>query len=189
MVIEYLTALLVVITGIYAYLTHRMAESSRATVEEMRNQSESMMRPYITVSPFVRPHTPFLYLRIANTGRNAALNLKLSIDKDYFQFGEVQDEKNLKNMTVFTTPMDSFAPGSELIFALAQGWVIFEGNGKSAICPTQFKITANYQFSDKNVEERHDVDLRSFKGSEGERNPLVEELEKIRKIMEKTKLK
>ncbi len=185
MVIEFLTAVLVIVTAIYAFLTHRMAESSKATVEEMRNQSEAMMRPYITVSTFVRPHTPFIYLRVANTGRNAAQNLRLDIDKDFFQFGESQDEKNLKNKVAFTTPMDSFPPNSELIFALAQGWVLFEDNGKSDICPTQFKITANYEYSGKQVLESHNIDLRSYKGSEGERNPLVEELEKIRKVMEK----
>ncbi len=185
MVIEYLTAILVFITAIYAYLTHRMAQMSEASVKEMRHQSETMMRPYIIVSPFVRLHTPFLYLRIANTGRNAAQNLKLNIDKDFFQFGETQTEKNLKNKSAFTTPMDSFPPDSELIFALAQGWVLFEGGGKPDVCPSQFTIIATYEFSGKRVEERHNIDLRGYLGSEGVQDPLVEELEKIRKIMEK----
>ena len=184
MVTEYLTAILTFITAIYAYLTHRMAQTSQASVEEMRRQSEAMMRPYIVVSSFVRPHTPLLYLRIANTGRNAAQNLKLSIDKDFFQFGENQSDKNLKNKSAFNTSMDSFPPDSEILFALAQGWVLFEG-GKSDICPSQFSITATYEFSGKQVEERHNIDLRGYLGSEGNRDPLVEELEKIRKIMEK----
>ena len=185
MVIDYLTAILVFITAIYAYLTHRLAETSQASVEEMRRQSEAMFRPYIIVSPFVRPHTPLLYLRIANTGRNAAQNLKLSINKDFFQFGETQNDKNLKNKSAFNTPLDSFPPDSEILFALAQGWVLFEGGGKSDICPSQFSITASYEFSGKHVEERHNIDLRGYLGSEGNRDPLVEELEKIRKIMEK----
>jgi len=187
MVIEYLTAILVFITAIYAYLTYRMAKTSEASVEEMRQQSEATMRPYIVVAPFVRPHTPLLYLRIVNTGKNTAHNLKLSIDKDFFQFGETQSDKNLRNKSAFTVPMDSFPPNTELIFALAQGWILFEGTGKPDICPTQFTITAQYEFSSKQVVEKHHIDLRGYLGSEGERDPLVEELEKIRKVMEKNK--
>ena len=69
MVIDYLTAILAFITAIYAYLTHRMAKASEASVEAMRNQTEAMLRPYVTVAPFIRPHTPFLYLRVKNSGR------------------------------------------------------------------------------------------------------------------------
>ena len=64
MIIEYLTAILALITAIYAYLTHRMAKASEASVDAMRDQSEAMLRPYITASPFIRPHTPILYLRV-----------------------------------------------------------------------------------------------------------------------------
>ena len=188
MVIEILTAILAFITAIYAWLTHQMAKASKESVQEMRQQSEAMMRPYVIVSPFVRPHTPLLYLRIINTGRNAAHNLRLSIDRDFYQFGETQNDKNLKNKSAFTTPMNSFPPNSELIFALAQGWVLFEGNGKPDVCPVQFTITANYEFSGKKIEERHNIDLRGFLGSEGNSDPLVEELEKIRKVMEKKQM-
>ncbi len=162
-----------------------MAKTSKESVKEMQLQSEAMMRPYVIVSPFVRPHTTLLYLRITNTGRNAANNLRLSIDRDFYQFGQAQNDKNLKNKSAFTTPIDSFPPNQELIFALAQGWVLFEGNGKPDVCPAQFTITANYEFSGKQTEERHNIDLRGYLGSEGNHDPLVEELEKIRKIMEK----
>src|SRR5947208_11651912 len=102
MVIEYLTALLVFVTAIYAYLTHKMAKASDASVQAVRDQSEAMLRPYVTVSPFVRPHTPFLYLRVENSGRTGAENLRLTIDRDFFQFGETdRSEKNLRTMSAF----------------------------------------------------------------------------------------
>lgn len=185
MIIELLTAILVIVTAIYAYLTYRMAKMSEASVEEMRLQFESSMRPYIVITPFVRPHTPFIYLRIVNAGKSTASNLKLSIDKNFFQFAENQDDRNLKNLSAFSVPMDSFPPTTELIFALAQGWVLFDGGGKPDICPTQFNITAQYEFSGKQILEKHNIDLRGYVGSECERDPLVEELEKIRKIIEK----
>jgi hypothetical protein len=117
-----------------------MALTSEASVKEMRSQSEAMLRPYITVSPFIRAHTSLLCLRIANAGRNSAQNLKLALDRDFFQFGENQQDKNLRYKSAFTTLMDSFPPGSELIFSLCQGWVLFDGGGKPDICPVQFSM-------------------------------------------------
>ena len=185
MVIEYLTAILVFITAIYAYLTHRMAKASEASVEGMREQSEAMSRPYVTVAPFIRPHTPFLYLHVKNTGRMGAQNLRLSLDRDFFQFGEKdRAEKNLRTISAFSTPIDSFPPGADLIFALGQGWVIFGENSSSDVCPAQFNVTATYEFLGKEVTEVNRIDLRPYIGTEGERDPIVEELERIRKVME-----
>ena len=188
MVIEYLTAILAFITAIYAYLTHRMAKSSEASVEAMREQSEAMLRPYITVATFIRPNTPFLYLRVSNTGRMGAQNLRLSIDHDFFQFGEKdRAEKNLRTMSAFSTAIDSFPPGTELIFALGQGWVIFGENAQPDVCPTQFNVTATYEFLEKEATEVNRIDLRPYIGTEGEHDPIVEELERIRKVMEAKK--
>lgn len=188
MTIEYLTAILVFITAIYAYLTHRMAKASEASVEAIRDQSEAMLRPYISVTSFVRPHTPFLYLRISNTGRTGAQNVRLAIDRDFFQFGEKdRPEKNLRNMSAFVAPIDSFPPGAELLFGLGQGWVLFGKDAKSEVSPAQFNITTTYDFLGKHVEEVSRIDLRPYAGTEGERNPIVEELERIRKIMQQKK--
>lgn len=186
MVTEYLTAIFVFITALYAYLTYRMAKSSEASVEAMRDQSEAMLRPYITAAPFIRSNTPFLYLRVSNTGKMGAQNLRLAIDRDFFQFGEKdRAEKNIRTMSAFSTTIDSFPPGAELIFALCQGWVIFGENAQPDICPTQFNITATYEFLEKSVTEVNRIDLRPYTGTEGEHDPVVEELERIRKVIEK----
>lgn len=186
MVIEYLTAILVFITAIYAYLTQRMAQASEASVEAIRAQSEAMLRPYINVEPFIRPHTPFLYMRIKNTGRTSAENLQLSLDRDFFQFGKTdRPEKNLRNLSAFTAPIDSFPPGTELIFALGQSWVLFGENSEQDVTPVQFEVSAKYEFFEKKAEEVNRIDLRPYLGSVGERDPVVDELERIRKIVEK----
>jgi hypothetical protein len=188
MVIEYLTAILAFITAIYAYLTFRMAEASEASVKMMRDQSEAMSRPYVTVAPFIRPHTTLLYLRVSNIGKTAAHNLRLSLDRDFFQFGEVnRPDRNIKTISAFSTSIDSFAPGMELIFGLAQGSIIFGDGARTGACPTQFSITATYEYLGKSVTEVSHVDLRPYIGSEGERDPVVEELERIRGVMEKVK--
>ena len=137
MVMETLTGILVLITAIYAYLTYKLARSSAASVAVMERQNWQLIRPYVVVSPFVRPHTPFLYLRIENSGRSSASNLKLTIDKDFYQFGE--SRRNLGDIVAFTQKIDAFHPGQELVFALAQGWKIFGEKGSEDVCPQKFK--------------------------------------------------
>ncbi|WNL40994.1 hypothetical protein RN347_10135 [Halomonas sp. PAMB 3264] len=178
---EILTAILVVVTGIYAYLTYKMSNISERSVQMMKEQTEAMSRPHLVVQPVVRPHTPFLYLKIYNSGKTPALNVKLELDKDFYQFDE--SDKNLKEASAFSSTFDSFAPNQELFFALGQGWLIF-GESKHSL-PEKFVVTASYNYMDKEVVERSHIDLRPFAQSEGERNPIVEELEKIRKAQEK----
>ncbi len=187
MTIEILTGILAFITAIYAYLTYRMAVASEASVKAITAQSEAMSRPYVTVAPFVRPHTDILYLRIQNSGRTSAENVSLCLDKDFFQFGETnRPDRNLRKIVAFSEPMDSMPPGFELLFALAQGPSLFGANAKPEAVPTQFAITATYGFSGKRVEEVTRIDLRPYIGSEGEREPIVEELERIRNVLQKS---
>lgn len=185
-VIEYLTAILAFITGIYAFLTHRMAVASEASVKAVRDQSEAMLRPYVTVSPFIRPKALFLYLRITNTGRTGAENLRLSLDRDFFQWGEAgRPGKNLRTKSAFSLPIDSFPPGAELLFPLGQGWVLFGQDVKPDVTPVQFNVSATYEFFGREVEEITRVDLRPYLGTEGKHDPLVDELERIREAIEK----
>lgn len=187
-VIDYLTAILVFVTAIYSYLTHKMAKASEASVQTMQQQSEAMFRPYVTVLPFVRPHTTVLYLRIENTGKAAAENLRLSMDKDFFQFGEgKQPDHNLRAKTAFVEPIQSLPSGGRLVFALAQGFIVFAPDADKSVVPQQFTITATYSFGRKEFTETNRIDLRPYIGSEGELDPVVEELEKLRKVAEKWK--
>lgn len=179
MVIEYLTAILVFVTTIYVYLTFRMVQTSESSVKAIYDQSEAMLRPYVVIEPYVRSHTQFLYLRIKNTGKTAAENLSITIDRDFFQFGEKR--RNLREATAFNEPIDSLAPESEILFALAQGSMIFGGKGDMNLTPEKFEVSTEYQFADKTVSENHKIDLRPFKTSEGAKDPIVEELERIRK--------
>jgi hypothetical protein len=187
-IIDYLTAILVIVTAIYSYLTYKMVKASEASVQAVREQSEAMLRPYVSVSPYVRPHTTILYLRVENTGRTGAENLRLSMDRDFFQFGEAeQPDNNLRTKPAFVDAIQSLPPGGSLVFALAQGFVIFAPGADATVVPQQFSVVATYSFAGKQVTETHRIDLRPYIGSEGERDPLVDELEKLRKVAEKWK--
>ncbi|MGU3845884.1 hypothetical protein ACVZHT_30480, partial [Vibrio diabolicus] len=110
----------------------------------MKEQTEAMSRPYLVVQPIVRPHTPFLYLKIYNSGKTPALNVKLELDKDFYQFDE--SDKNLREASAFSSTFDSFAPNQELFFALGQGWLIFDDSKHTL--PEQFVVTASYSYMD-----------------------------------------
>lgn len=47
MTMEILTAILVIITGIYAFLTYKMSRISERTAQIMNEQTEAISRPYI----------------------------------------------------------------------------------------------------------------------------------------------
>ncbi len=181
MIIEILTGALVLITGGYAYLTFKMSKTSERSVQMMKAQTEAMSRPYLVVQPLVRPATSLMYLKIYNSGKTPALKVKLELDRDFYQFD--QSNKNLKEASVFSSTLDSFAPNQELFFGLGQGGDIF-GDSENPL-PQQFAVTATYTYMDKEVVEKSHIDLRPFEQSEGEVNPMVEELKKIREAQEK----
>ncbi|MBW8311439.1 MAG: hypothetical protein K0M64_05330 [Rhizobium sp.] len=182
---EILTAVLVIVTAIYAYLTHKMASTSQATLQEMREQTWAATRPQVLVEPYVRPATPFLYLRVHNVGRTTANNLSLKLDKEFWQFGERKDDHALHMKRAFAEKIDALHPGQKLNFALAQGWKIFGNESNEAICPSYFTATASYTHAGRTISEKFPIDLSIYLGSEGEHLPIAEELEKLRKAIEK----
>ena len=80
LIIILLTTVLVSITGYYARVTHKM-------LKFMQRQSEAITRPYLTINVFSEPHGVLYYLRIANTGRTGASNVRLTLDRDFYQLG------------------------------------------------------------------------------------------------------
>jgi hypothetical protein len=114
-----------------------------------------------------------------------AQNLRLTLDRDFFQFGEKDlPDKNIRNMTAFSNCIDCFPPGAELVFALGQGWVIFGKDANIDVTPMQFNISAQYEYMEKKFKELNRIDLRPYLHTEPEHNPIVEELEKLRKVLE-----
>lgn len=178
--IEFLTALLVVITGIYAWVTYRILKANERVVEAMGEQSEATYRPYVTVTPFLEPDNPIFFLRIANLGKTAANELRLSLDRSFFQFGERSERHDLASFAVFNHPIGSLPPGSEMIFGLAQGFVVFAAGADPSTCPTTFTVTASYKFGSRQVEERHVVDLRPYRNAHVPQDPVIRKLKSIK---------
>lgn len=183
--IEFLTALLVIITAFYAWATFHILKANKAVVTLMAEQSDALTRPYVTVGTFLMPDSPIFTLRIANTGKTPALNLKLTLDRDFQKYGRNSEENNLSSFVAFNEKIDSFPPGSELYFDLAQSFVIFGKDSDKTTTPSVFSIVAEYSFGNKTVTEKNIIDLRPYYMSNLPDNPYVDQLKKLRESIDK----
>src|SRR5450759_5869321 len=104
---DLLTLALVVITSVYAWATLKILRANEAMVSTMRDQQNAAMRPYISVTTNLRTGTQLFYLSIKNVGKTAALGLKLSLDKSFYQLGDKREDRNIANSAAFSRPIDS----------------------------------------------------------------------------------
>ncbi|MFZ5995460.1 MAG: hypothetical protein ACOYU4_10800 [Thermodesulfobacteriota bacterium] len=185
MIIEILTGVLVLITAFYAWATFKILRTNERVVEVMHEQAEAMTRPYISVAPVLEPDNPIFYLRITNTGKTAAHNLRLMLDKSFYKFGEKSGEKDLASHAAFNQLIDAFPPGAEIVFSLAQSSKLFAEEGHKEVLPQSFTITTEYSFDGKTVNERNVIDLRPYFGANIPQDPYVRKLKDISKAIDK----
>ncbi len=177
--IEFLTALLVVVTTFYAWISYRMLRANEKVIDAMHAQSEAIYRPYISCRPFLEPDNPIFYLKISNRGKTAASDLRLTIDRSFFKFGEQGEQRDISSFSIFNEPIDSLPPESEITFALAQSFIIFAKNADDALCPTKFTINAQYKFGSIEVSENHIIDLRPYLHADVPQDPTIRKLKAI----------
>lgn len=185
MVIDYLTGALVIITGFYAWATFRILRANEKVVEVMHEQAEAVTRPYVSVAPVLEPDNPIFYLRISNAGKTSANNLKLTIDKSFHKFGEKSGESDLASFAAFNQVIESFPPGAEIVFSLAQSFKLFGEDADKDLLPHSFTITAEYSYENKTVVENNIIDLKAYYGANIPQDPYVRKLKDISKALEK----
>lgn len=177
---DWLTLALVVITGFYAWATLKILRANEAMVSTMRDQQNAAMRPYILVSTNLRMGTQLLYLSIKNVGKTAALNLKLSLDKSFYQLGEKREERNIANSAAFSRTIDSLPPDGQLLFLLGNGPTLYSGSNIEELSPLVFQVTASYTSGSETISETSTVDLRPYINTDVPHDPIVEELGRLR---------
>lgn len=187
MAIELLTAALVVITAFYAWVTFKMMRASERTLQAMRDQSEASLRPYITISAFTVPNNFIFFLRIANAGRAAAQNVRLELDRDFYQYGGKAGGVNLRSAVAFQEPIQQLPPGSEIVFGLAEGFVILGERNDPALTPSVFEISATYSYGARTVSEKTIIDLRPYSAGMTAPDPIATELNKLREELATTR--
>lgn len=184
--IEFLTALLVVLTGFYAWVTFKILKANEKVVQETQKQFETYIKPCIIVSVVTYTSNACLFLRVKNVGKSPASNLKLTLDRDFYKLGRKDEKRNLKNHPAFSRQIEMFAPEAELLFYLAQGFIIFGKDADSNVTPPVFSIGVKYDFSGKQYLEKVLVDLNPYIDSATPQDPVVSALGKIKEAIEKT---
>ncbi|MFY9825481.1 MAG: hypothetical protein WAM82_29175 [Thermoanaerobaculia bacterium] len=86
-------------------VTFKMMRTSERSLQAMRDQSEASLRPYIIVGAFTVPNNFLFFLRIANTGRTVAQNVRLELDRDFYQYGGKAGGVNLRSAVAFQEPI------------------------------------------------------------------------------------
>src|SRR4051794_2719602 len=105
-----ISLVLVVVTGVYVLLTCRIANANQGMLDNIREQYRDSLRPVIFPSLRVRDQV-VLVLVFTNTGRSPAYRVRLSIDRDFFQFAEPKG--NIREFPIFNQEIPVLAPGTE----------------------------------------------------------------------------
>ncbi|MHB9112951.1 MAG: hypothetical protein ACYC4D_10085 [Thermoleophilia bacterium] len=168
---------------LYTWLTYLILRSNRDTLRLMQQQSLAATRPYVSVAAVSEVETPLFLLQIRNSGQTPAFNLRLELDRPFYQFGEKRAENNLSSFRAFQEPIACFPPGAELLFYLAQAFVVFAENADPSVTPPVFKVTATYSFANQTVTEVTPVDLKAYMNTAMKHDRRTEVLEKaIREV-------
>jgi len=174
---------LAAITLLYACLTYRLVTLSQDTLSDARLQSQRDNRPYIDVVALQREGAALFQLRIGNTGRNAAKNVKLSLSKQFYRYHQIKEENLLQNKHPFKETITRFSPKLELVLDLGATYKFFQ-DLDSVTTPLDFEVRAQYEWEDLHFDEITPIDIRVFAGSSAAASGVLQEYKDINKQLE-----
>jgi hypothetical protein len=174
---------LVVVTGLYVFLTYQIAHANSKMAQHLVDQQEEMSRPIIAANIEIRSQV-LLVLVIRNVGRTVASNVRMSLDRDFFRFGQTESG-NLRNLSIFQKESFTLAPGDLLRFDLAQGFVIFADDADESLVPKTFEIEIEYVSLRKPYKETIAVDLKPYQMTNWPKSELALEIESLAKVLDR----
>lgn len=183
--IEFLTLVLVVITGYYAWATRHILKANQNVVNLMADQQEAILRPYIAISQFCPPNDPSFYLKISNLGKTPARNLKITPNKDYINLADRVPSLKLHEFPAFTQVIENFPPGAEIIFYLGHCSTIFGKETEEEIKSSKIGFKLEYFFANKKNSETTTLDFRQYFHSDVTEDPYCKNLSKIDESIKK----
>lgn len=175
--IEILTAVLALITGLYVLFSFFILLANRKAVAIMKQQVETIQRPYITIR--TSSDSNMIQLIVSNTGKSAASKLRLEVDRNFYRYGNKKEDKNLNNLFVFKEEIEGFPPGLTLKFTLVEGFKIFGPQFNAELTPLVFNIKATYYYLNKKFIENTPIDLRSYDQSLIITDPIASQIKRI----------
>jgi len=75
----------------------------------------------------------------------------------------------------------------EIFFMLSQGFNLEKEHEGKVITPLEFDIDVEFDFGEQTVSQRHEVDLGAYMKTSQDKSEILDELEKIRKVLETRK--
>ena len=161
---------------VYVFFTYR-------AVVAMKDQTEAIYRPYISISHFLDEDT-LVGLVIKNTGRTTASNVRLNIDKDFYQLGSADKDLNLRSIYLFSNEIKSMSPDATLLLSLAPTILLINASENDSITPLVFNITATYSYGKKTFTEVTAIDLRVYRNTFLPVGSVEKQLLKINKSLQ-----
>ncbi|MBN1787699.1 MAG: hypothetical protein JW806_04825 [Sedimentisphaerales bacterium] len=166
---QHASSTLAILTGLYVVLTYLILRSSKKAFIES-------IRPYITIKTDIDPASRTVCLKISNTGKTSAENLRLSMNKVFCPIDIKRDENNngklvpyqrsaLNDVYLFKKEIQTFPPGQEIIFYLGEASHIFKDDFREKT-PLQFSITAEYNYQKSKKKEETVIDLEVYRLSQ-----------------------
>jgi len=145
-----LTLGLLIVTGIYAWLTHRLAKAGE-------QQSWEMARPRIVVALGSNQGGQFVFLEIKNIGMTPAEELMLSFDRAvHQQFGGGDD---IREVPILKEGVRSYPPGAVVRIGLGIGFSYLEDGVDRDRHPLSFTVTAKYTGGRRVLTEEFPIDI------------------------------
>jgi hypothetical protein len=168
------------LAAVFAWFGLRILKDAGRALADIRDYLEEDRKPHVVVTVNVE-ELPLLHLRIANDGRMPARDLRLTISRGFFSFGD--PDQNLAQSASFNQEVSSFPPGAELFFPLAETSTIFGAAADGMATPSRFWVTVSYRHGEEIVEEATEIDLDAFRDAVAKPNPLAKEIRKIRETL------
>lgn len=160
----------------------KQAAAMSAQAQHLREQTDSLNRPYVIVRPSTEDGN-WYNLIVENTGRTAAQNLRLRMDKTFLVDND--DAHDLAGVYAFKESIHTFPPGSSITFLLGFAGRIFGDGPDRSRVPLVFQVTATYSYLDTEVEERFTIDLQVFGALRVVKKDAGKELSEIAKTLKK----
>ena len=163
-----LAAILVVITGVYAYLTRRQVLESK----ELR---EMTIRPALVVTAEIdETHINLINFRVENIGGGAARNIRLRTSREVMR----GNNRSLNELGLFKRGIPLLSPGRNI--------ETFLGSAFELLQQEPLEVTAEYEdATGRKIEETFLVDFAAFENlsrvGEAPLHTIAKSIEKLQK--------
>lgn len=143
------TFALLIVTGVYAYLTHKIAQ---ATEENSWQINRAIVSARINVT-----QRALLSVLFENLGKTPAKDLKITISRPVFQM--ISDKKDISEVPMIKNGLENFPPNFpvEIYLGTTFDWLDKEADRERF--PSEFKVTMIYKTLDKVINESVTIDV------------------------------